>query len=113
MTETITISRTEYEALLADRELLADVRTYDQAKARLGSGDEELLPSEFVDRALSGDSLLKLWREYRSLTKTALSRASGVNRVQIADIEAGRKTGSVATLRRLADALGISVDDLA
>jgi transcriptional regulator with XRE-family HTH domain len=35
-----------------------------------------------------------------------------VNRVQIIDIEAGRKTGSVETLRKLAQELGIDIDDL-
>jgi hypothetical protein len=31
--------------------------------------------------------------------------------VQIADIEAGTKTGSVETLKKLADALGVALDD--
>lgn len=35
-----------------------------------------------------------------------------MNRVQIADIEAPRATGSVQTLRALADALHVTVDDL-
>jgi mRNA interferase RelE/StbE len=35
-----------------------------------------------------------------------------VNRIQIIDIEAGRKTGSVATLRKLATALGVDIEDL-
>jgi mRNA interferase RelE/StbE len=42
----------------------------------------------------------------------ALFETSGVNRVQIADIEAGRKSGSVETIRKLADALGVAMDDL-
>lgn len=36
-----------------------------------------------------------------------------MNRTQIADIEAGRKTGSVATLKKLAGALAVAIDDLA
>jgi mRNA interferase RelE/StbE len=35
-----------------------------------------------------------------------------VNRVQIVNIEAGRKTGLVATLRKLASTLQIEIDDL-
>jgi mRNA interferase RelE/StbE len=35
-----------------------------------------------------------------------------VGRVTVAEIETGRKTGSVATLRRLAAALEVTVDDL-
>ena len=56
---------------------------------------------------------MRVWPELRGLTQAALATASGVNRVQIANIESGAKTGSVATLRKLADALGVGLDDLA
>lgn len=55
---------------------------------------------------------MRVYRELRGLTQMALFEISGVNRVQISDIEAGRKTGSVVTLRKLADALGLTIDDL-
>jgi mRNA interferase RelE/StbE len=48
----------------------------------------------------------------RGLTQTKLAELSGVNRVQIADIEAGRKAGSLGTVKKLAAALGVAVDDL-
>ena len=35
-----------------------------------------------------------------------------VNRVQIAEIEAGRKSGSLDTVKKLASALGVTIDDL-
>lgn len=47
------------------------------------------------------------------LTQAALAERSGVKRVTVAEIETGRKQGSIATLRALADALGVSLDDLA
>ena len=53
-----------------------------------------------------------MFREWRELSQTALADQSGVNRVQIVEIEAGRKTGSVATLRKLASTLGVTIDDL-
>ncbi|MBL3565799.1 helix-turn-helix transcriptional regulator, partial [Rhodovulum sulfidophilum] len=36
----------------------------------------------------------------------------GVNRVQIHEIETGKKNGSAQTLKKIADALGVTVDDL-
>lgn len=54
-----------------------------------------------------------MFRDLRGLSQTALAAASGVNRVQIADIDADRKTGPVVTLRKLADALAVTLDDLA
>ena len=49
---------------------------------------------------------------FRGLSQSELARASGVNRVQIVDIEADRNSGSVRTLRKLADVLSVTVDDL-
>lgn len=40
------------------------------------------------------------------------ARQSGINRIQIIDIEGGRKAGSVASLKKLASALKIDIDDL-
>ena len=44
---------------------------------------------------------------------TELSRRSGVHAVQVHEIETGKKRGSVDTLKRLAAALGVLVDDIA
>ena len=53
-----------------------------------------------------------MFRDLRGLTQARLAELANVNRVQIADLEAGRKTGSVETVKKLADALGVLVDDL-
>ena len=81
-------------------------------EARIARGEEELVPASVVDRLIDGEPPLRVWREFRDQSQAALARASGVNRVQIVDIEAGRSRGSVHTLRRLADALSVAVDDL-
>lgn len=112
MGEMISIPIEEYRSLQAAAEELADLQAYDRALAQLANGDEELLPAEFVKRILSGESPLRVWREFRGLTQTALAEASSVNRVQIADIEAGRKSGSIETVKKLSEALGITLDDL-
>lgn len=112
MTETVTIPRDEFERLVAIAEDKADeeaVRAFDAALAR---GEEELVPAEIVDRLLAGEHPLKVWREYRGFTQTALAAASGVHRVVIADIESGRKRGSLDAHVKLARALGLLVDDL-
>ena len=91
---------------------LADLRAYGGAKAALAAGEEELVPAEFAKRLIAGESPLRVWRELRGLSQVKLGAVSGVNRVQIADIEAGRGKGSVETVRKLADALGVRLDDL-
>ena len=106
--ETITIPRAEYDALRAAAEELEDVRAYDDAMA----DREEGLPLEFMKRLIEGESPVRVFREFRGFTASSLAAASGVNRVQIINIEAGRRTGSVQTLAKLAEALGVKVDDL-
>ena len=81
-------------------------------KQRLRAAKKSLFPLLFVDRLLAAEAPLRVWREYRQLTQVALAQASGVNRVQIVEIEAGRSTGSVHTLYKLATALDVDVDDL-
>lgn len=112
MGEMVTIPVEEYRALVGAAEDLDDLRAYDRSKAALAAGDDELIPAEYVKRMLAGERPLRVWRDYRGLTQAALADCSGVNRVQIANIEAGTKTGSVETLKKLADALQITVDDL-
>jgi DNA-binding XRE family transcriptional regulator len=113
MGEMVTIPAAEYQALRDAAENLADLRAHDRAMAAIARGDEEFVPEAFAKRLIAGESPLRVWRELRGLTQAALATASGVNRVQIANIESGAKSGSIATLRKLADALGIAMDDLA
>ena len=113
MGEMITIPAAEYQALLGAAANLDDLRAHGRMMAAIARGEEELVPDAFAKRLIAGESPVRVWRELRGLTQAALTTASGVNRVQIANIESGAKTGSVATLRKLADALGMTLDDLA
>ena len=112
MNETVTITKAEYERLCALEEEFADGQEARAVEARIAIGTEELIPEKIADRLIDGESPLRVWREYRGLSQSALSRTSGVSRIQIVDIEAGRNTGSVHTLRKLAGSLGVAVDDL-
>lgn len=108
MNEVITISRAEYDRLRDAAEHLADIEAYEKAMA----SKEEAIPAEAVRRMVDGESPVRVFRDLRGMTQAALSEASGVNRVQIADIEARRRAGSVETIRKLAGALGVMMDDL-
>lgn len=105
---TVTITREEHERLIQAEQDLFDLQTLNKARDTF----EEGLPHEFMVRLVEGDAPLAVYRKWRGLSQAALSRKSGVNRVQIVDIESGRKQGSVETLKKLADALDVMVDDL-
>jgi DNA-binding XRE family transcriptional regulator len=103
----------DFQKLVEDAEMLADVKAYDAAKARLGSGEDELIPLEIIERRLRGESALRIWREHRKLTQEQLAKKSKISRALIAAIETKRKTGSVGTLKRLGTALGLGWEQLA
>ena len=113
MNEMVTITRAEYQRLVEAAEELADIAAYDRVTATLAAGGEELIPAEFANRLIDGESPLRVYRDFRGMTQAGLSDVSGVNRVQIANIESGAKRGSIDTLRKLADALKVTLDDLA
>ena len=113
MNEMVTIPREEYDRLRAAAEDLADLQSYDRTKAALAAAEDELIPMEYANRLLNRENALRVYRDLRGITQAALAEIAGVNRVTVAEIETGRKQGSVATLRALADALGVSMDDLA
>lgn len=113
MNEMVTIPREEYDRLQAAAEDLADLQSYDRAKAALAAGEEELVPADYANRLLNGESPLRVYRDWRGLTQASLAARAGVNRVTVSEIETGRKQGSVTTLRVLANALDVALDDLA
>ncbi len=102
----------ELKKLLADAEALADIRAYDAAKAKIDLGEEEIIPFELVESRVGGENAIRIWREYRGMTQEKLAKYSGVSRTMIAAIEAGHKKGSVTTLKKLAIALDVSIEQL-
>lgn len=115
--DTITLSRADFEALVRAREDAIDNAALDAAEereARLGkdAARADYLPMEVVARMMDGEHPLKVWREHRGLTQRALAATADVATSYLAEIERGQKPGSVATLRRLAGALRVSIEDL-
>jgi transcriptional regulator with XRE-family HTH domain len=55
---------------------------------------------------------IKRLRERRGLTQEALARKVGLHRVYLAQLEGQTKTPSLATLEKLAKALGVKVGRL-
>lgn len=99
--------------LMEDAEMLADVKAYDAAKARLENGDDELIPLDIIERKIRGESPLRIWREHRRLTQEQLAKKAEVSRALIAAIETKRRTGSVNTWKKLGAALNVGWELLA
>jgi DNA-binding XRE family transcriptional regulator len=73
---------------------------------------EESLPIEFVDRLLSGESSVRVWREHRRMSLAALAAHAGIGKGYLSQIENGERTGTIDTMKKLAGALGLELDDL-
>jgi DNA-binding Xre family transcriptional regulator len=110
--EMVVLAMEDYLKLVAAAEGRGDVEAYDQAKQRLATGEDELIPSEIVDRLLAGENPIRVWRDHRGLTGRALATQAGIAPAYLSQIETGKREGTVDTLKALAAALGVMVDDL-
>jgi DNA-binding XRE family transcriptional regulator len=73
---------------------------------------QETVPAEMVDRLIAGENPVKVWREYRDLSQRALAARAGLNFTYLSQIETGARRGPVKTMKKLAEALGVVLDDL-
>ncbi|OGT89037.1 MAG: XRE family transcriptional regulator [Gammaproteobacteria bacterium RIFOXYA12_FULL_61_12] len=101
----------EWQAIMERLEELQDIVDADAAKAAIRGG-EETFPAELVDRLLSGENKVRVWREYRGLTAARLAELAGVTPAAISQIESGKRGLSVDLLKKLAEALRLDLDDL-
>ncbi|HWA19734.1 MAG TPA: helix-turn-helix transcriptional regulator [Devosia sp.] len=106
--ELMVIPLAEYEALLD----AADIASADRIKARVVAGLDEVVPAELVNRIIDGENSIRVWREYRKLSAADLAAKAGISAAYLSELESGKKTGGVATLRKIANALEIDLDDL-
>ena len=74
---------------------------------------EETLTEAEMDELLAAKTSLAFWRRKRGLTQAQLAKITGIAQGFLSEIEAGHKTGAVDALRRIASALGVSLDDIA
>ena len=74
--------------------------------------DQERVPIEMVDRLIAGENPVKVWREHRGLSQRALAERTGLNFAYLSQIETGDRKGPVGTMKKLAKALGLELDDL-
>lgn len=96
-----------------DAEMLQDVRDYDAVKTALARGEEELVPSEVVFALLDGENPIKVWRNYRGLTQVELAREAGISVPYLSQIETNKRTGTKGVLKTIANALKVTLDDIA
>ncbi len=109
----VVLPEAEYLALLEAQEELEDIAAVDTFKRKLAAGEEEMIPSAIVDRILDGENKVRVWREHRGLAAKELAEKVGISAAYLSQIENGTRDGSFDTIKRIAAALRLTVDDLA
>ena len=100
----------EWRRIEAMLEELQDIHDLDAALAK---PDRRMIPFEVTSAILDGASPIRAWREHRGLSQSDLAQAAGIDAAQLSEIESGERSGAPATLRKLAQALHVQLDDLA
>ncbi len=115
--DTVTLSRADYEALLDRLEDLEDMAALDRLEARLAADPEgalaDYLSIDLVKRLSAGEHPIRVWRAHRGMTREALAIAAGVAPSYLTEIETRRKPGSFNAIAKLAAALRVPLDDIA
>jgi hypothetical protein len=111
--EVAILPRKDYELLVAR----ASEADEDAGSARIVSrtrkeisGGAPLLPKDVVDRVANGENPVRVLREWRDITQMHLSFKTNLSQGHISDIENGRRTGTAAALRLIANVLEVPLD---
>ena len=108
----IVLSKSDYDLLLERAELAEDIAAVEAYRRRLAAGEEEAIPEEFANRLIDGENPVRIYRELRGLSARELADKTGISAAFLSEIENGKKEGGVSTLKKIAQALGVTIDDL-
>lgn len=104
----VVMTRAEYEALVEDS---GDIALLEQA--RFNDKDAPSMPSELVLASLNGElHPLAAWRKSVGLTQAELADQAGVPTESVSDIESRRIDPRLSTLKALAGALKLGIEDI-
>lgn len=105
----------DYQSLLEDMEDLKMLPKLVALSNAYTQGEIEGFPADFGQRlteAKTTGDRVRLWREYRGISKAALGDASGASGQYISMIESGKREGTLGIFQAIAGALRCDLDDL-
>ena len=108
----VVLPETEFVQLLDAVENAEDVAVFDDVKGKLAAGEEKLIPAEYVYRMLDGENRVAVWRQFRGLNGKELAKAAGITPGYLSHIESGKRDGTIGTMKKIAEALKVTIDDL-
>src|SRR5450432_415454 len=111
----VVITRSDFEALVARAgdeasEDAMTARIVESTDEKIARGQDVALPGAVWAAIEGGEHPIRAIRKHRGLTQIDVAERAGLRQGYIADIEAGKKTGSVASLKAIAAVLGVPLD---
>lgn len=110
------INISEPQIIMNDGKPAFAVIPWDEYQALLDQytvDNETWIPHEVVKAAVVDDvSLIRAWREYFNLTQQELAERAGISQPGLARIEKPDSNPRLATLKKLAEAMDIRVEQL-
>ncbi|KAB0571292.1 helix-turn-helix domain-containing protein [Brucella pituitosa] len=110
--EMAVLPKADYDKLLEAFEDREDVEAGRKFRAKLSAGEEELIPAQYVNRMIDGENKIKVWRDFRCMSAKALADAAGISAPYLSQIESGAREGSLDALKKLAEVLNVTIDEL-
>jgi len=114
--DTVTLRRSDYEALIERLEDVVDIAALDDLESRLATDGSEVLANylsaDLVERLMAGESPVRIWREHRGLSARSLAEAAGLTPSYLSEIETGRKPGSLDAMAKVARTLNVPLENL-
>ncbi len=109
--ELVVLSRRDYDVM---RARLGDEEAEDRMTARIvaETRGQIAFPISVWEEIEDSASPIGPIRKWRKLTQEQLAEAAGISQGYLSEIESGKKVGDVGTLRAIAAALGVSLDDI-
>lgn len=102
----------EYLRLVAEAEMLQDVRDYDTILETVEKGEEETVPASVVYAILDDENPIRVWRGHRGLTQQQLAKMAGISKPYLSQLETGKRQGTTEVLTSIANALGLTLEDI-
>jgi len=102
----------EMKKMVQASEMFSDVKAYDKTIREFQESGAEALPLALTKRIIKGEHPVKVCREHLKMTQAELAKKIGVTGTYIFMLESGRRKGGVATLKKLAYALNVTLEEL-
>jgi hypothetical protein len=107
------LPRKEYEALVA-RAAEADedagtTRLVARARKEIAEG-APVIPIEVAERIANGENPIRVIREWKDITQVYISFKTNIGQGYLSDLENGRRKGTTASMKMIADVLGVPLD---